>query len=160
MLSAESPNPNEYQLITYHLSSLNKVQAVFVPEFWVRTFVLPLGYYRGDEVAEIRNVHIAPGSLPLSDIHGSLLRNGYLAEAWDLYAILITLPASQSIDDWREDDSRSDSGAQFASDAQHCLVDSTRRGLLNEGDDLGDLPIIIILVTGSLAETLVDDIRC
>lgn len=160
MLSAESPNRHEYQLITYHLSSLNKVQAVFVPEFWVRTFVLPLGHYRGDEAAEICNVHITPGCLPLSDIHGSLLRNGCLAQARDLYAILITLPTAQSINDGWEDDGRSNSGAQFASDAQHGLIDSTRRGFLNERDDLGDLAVVIIPVSGSLTESLVDDIRC
>lgn len=132
---------------------------MFVPEFWVGILVLPLAYYRGDEAAEVRDVHIAPGSLSPSDIHCSLLRNGDLAKARYLYAIFITLATAQSIDDGWEDDGCANSGAQFTGNAQHGLVNSPRRGLFNERYDLRDLSVVIILVTGSLAETLMGDIR-
>lgn len=133
---------------------------MFVPEFWVGILVLSFAYYVGDEAAKVRDMHIAPGGLSRSDIHCSLLLNGYLAKARDLLAVAVTLPTAQSIDDGWEEDGCADSGPQFTGDAQHGLVDSTRRGLLNEGNDLGDIPVVIILVTRSLTETLVGDIRC
>lgn len=133
---------------------------MFIPEFWIGILVLPLAYYRGDEAAEVRDMDVAPDSLSLSDIHCSLLRNGHLAKARDLYAIYITLTTAQSIDDGWEDDGCAHSGAQFTGDAQHGLVNSPRRGLFNERDDLRDFSVIIILVIGSLAETLLGDIRC
>ena len=105
-------------------------------------------------------MHVTPGSLSPSDIHGSLLLNGHLAKSWDLYAGSISLSTAQTIDNGREQDGCADSGAQFADDAQHGLVDSTRRGLLNERYNLGDLTVVIIPVTGSLTETLVSDIWC
>lgn len=84
---------------------------MFAPEFWVGILVLAFAYYRGDEAAEVRNMHIAPGSLSLPDINCSLLLNGHLAKTWDLYAIAITLPTTYSIDNGWEDDGCADSGA-------------------------------------------------
>lgn len=89
---------------------------MFVPEFRVGILVLPLAYYRGDEAAEVRNVHIAPGGLPRSDIHCRLLLNGYLAKARDLDAILVTLSSTQSVDDRWEEDGCADSRPQFTGD--------------------------------------------